>query len=30
MRRSTLVRFVLWDAAAFKAYERAARELFAA
>ena len=26
----TLVRFVLWDAAALKAYERAARELFAA
>ncbi len=25
-----LVRFVLWDAAAIKAYERAARELFAA
>jgi hypothetical protein len=25
-----LVRFVLWDTAALKAYERAARELFAA
>ena len=26
----TLVRFVLWDAAALKAYERAAQELFVA